>query len=117
MPILLNEVQLLIDGKDIHFLLTGSSARKLKRKGTNLLGGRARIRNLHPMIFTELGKHFKLHKALNIGLLPSIYFSDAPDEDLYYWRSTNGQEVDFILNDITAIEAKSKFKKMNVYFT
>ncbi len=109
---MLNEVQLLIDENNIYFLLTGSSARKLKRKGTNLLGGRARIRNLHPFIFSELLDCFDLNRALNIGLLPSIYFSDAPSEDLesyidytkkgdlFFRRSINGQEVDFILNDI-----------------
>lgn len=92
LPILLNEVQLLIEDKDIHFLLTGSSSRKLKRKGTNMLGGRARIRSLHPLIFSELDKYFELNKALNIGLLPSIYFSDAPDEDLESYIGTYLQE-------------------------
>lgn len=92
LPILLNEVQLLIDEKDVHFLLTGSSSRKLKRKGTNLLGGRARIRNLHPMIFTELVNHFELNRALDRGLLPSIYFSDAPEEDLESYIGTYLQE-------------------------
>ncbi len=92
LPILLNEVQLLIDNRDIHFLLTGSSSRKLKRKGTNLLGGRARIRNLHPLTSLELDKYFELNRALNIGLLPSIYFSDAPDEDLESYIGTYLQE-------------------------
>ena len=92
LPVLLNEVQLLIDNRDIHFLLTGSSSRKLKRKGTNMLGGRARIRNLHPLTSAELDKHFKLEKALNIGLLPSIYFSDALDEDLESYIGTYLQE-------------------------
>ncbi len=92
LPVLLNEVQLLIDEKNIHFLLTGSSARKLKRKGTNLLGGRARIRNLHPLIFSELLDHFTLNRALNIGLLPSIYLSDAPSEDLESYIGTYLQE-------------------------
>ncbi len=92
LPILLNEVQLLIDEKDIHFLLTGSSARKIKRKGINLLGGRARIRNLHPLIFSELSKKFNLKRALNTGLLPSIYFSDSPKEDLESYIGTYLQE-------------------------
>ena len=92
LPVLLNEVQLLIDENDIHFLLTGSSARKLKRKGINLLGGRARIRNLHPFIFTELLDRFNLNRALNIGLLPSIYFSNAPFEDLESYIGTYLQE-------------------------
>ncbi len=92
LPVLLNEVQLLIDEKNIHFLLTGSSARKLKRKGINLLGGRARIRDLHPLIFKELSDYFNLGKALNVGLLPSIYFSDAPYEDLESYIGTYLQQ-------------------------
>lgn len=82
LPELLDEVQLLIDETKLHFLLTGSSARKLRRGGINLLGGRARSRRMHPFISEELGDKFDLLKALNWGLLPSIYFSDAPVEDL-----------------------------------
>ncbi len=48
----------------------------------NLLGGRARIRYLHPFIYKELKNEFNLTHALDIGLIPSIYFSDSPDEDL-----------------------------------
>jgi predicted AAA+ superfamily ATPase len=82
LPILLDEVHNLIEEKGIHFLLTGSSARKLRNKGVNLLGGRARTRRLHPFILRELKEDFQLLKALDRGLIPSIYFSDAPFEDL-----------------------------------
>ncbi len=82
LPILLDEVQLLIEEKGIHFLLTGSSARKLKRKGVNLLGGRARVKHLRPLVFTELNNSFDLLRALDTGLLPSIYFSEDPYKDL-----------------------------------
>lgn len=82
LPILLNEVHTLIEMQEIRFLLTGSSARKLRRAGINLLGGRARIRHLHPLSFCELKEQFDLERAINQGLLPSIYFSDAPEEDL-----------------------------------
>ncbi len=82
LPGLLDEVHFLIEEKGIHFLLTGSSARKLRRGGVNLLGGRARTRTLHPFNYRELGEHFDLLKALNYGLIPSIYFSDSPEEDL-----------------------------------
>ncbi len=82
LPILLDEVHELIESKGINFLLTGSSARKLRHKGVNLLGGRARTRRLHPFVFTELKKDFQLMKALDTGLIPSVYFSDAPYEDL-----------------------------------
>ena len=82
MPALLNEVQLMIEERGVRFLLTGSSARSLRRKGVNLLGGRARSRALHPFVRAELGEQFNLARALEYGLLPSIHFSDAPREDL-----------------------------------
>ncbi len=81
-PALLDEVHVLIEERGIHFLLTGSSARKLRRGGVNLLGGRARSRHLHPFVSAELGKDFDLQRAVNRGLLPSIWDSDSPDEDL-----------------------------------
>jgi predicted AAA+ superfamily ATPase len=82
LPILLNEVHRLIEERGIRFLLTGSSARKLRRGGVNLLGGRARMKYLHPLTFRELGKQFDLSRAVQRGLLPSIYFSDDPSADL-----------------------------------
>lgn len=82
MPELLNEVHLLIEEHGIRFLLTGSSARRLRRKGVNLLGGRARSRALHPLLRVELGDRFDLDRALEHGLLPPIFFSESPAEDL-----------------------------------
>lgn len=82
LPQLLNEVHLLIEDAKIRFLLTGSSARSLKRKGTNLLGGRARMHQLHPLVSQELGSSFDLDRALNAGLLPAIYQSDDATGDL-----------------------------------
>ncbi len=81
-PALLDEVHLLIESKKIHFLLTGSSSRALKRKGVNLLGGRARSIGFHPFSYIELKKEFGLDKALSHGLIPSIYFSEDPNADL-----------------------------------
>ncbi len=82
LPELLNEVHRLIESRGLRFLLTGSSARRLRRGGVNLLGGRARIRYLHPLTWRELGAHFDLHRAIQHGLIPSIYFSDDPRADL-----------------------------------
>jgi predicted AAA+ superfamily ATPase len=88
LPVLLDEIQLLIETRKLRFLLTGSSARKLRRSGVNLLGGRARSRFLHPFSWKELGPRFDLLKALNHGLLPSVYFSDDPGEDLRSYVGT-----------------------------
>jgi predicted AAA+ superfamily ATPase len=82
LPELLNEVHRLIENRGTRFLLTGSSARKLRRGGVNLLGGRARTRYFHPLISRELGRHFDLARAVARGTLPSIYFSDDPQADL-----------------------------------
>lgn len=82
MPSLLDEVHRLIEERSLRFLLTGSSARKLRKGGVNLLGGRARVRNLHPFSAAELGASFDLDWALNHGLVPGIWDSDDPNEDL-----------------------------------
>lgn len=82
LPHLLDEVHRLIEDRGMRFLLTGSSARRLRGKGVNLLGGRARMRTLHPFSAVELGDGFDLERALNDGLIPGIWFSDEPEEDL-----------------------------------
>ncbi|MDQ2994799.1 MAG: AAA family ATPase [Pseudomonadota bacterium] len=71
-PKLLDVVQRLLKKKDRYFALTGSSARKLKRGGANLLAGRAFVYHLYPLTFVELGKDFNLELALNWGTLPEI---------------------------------------------
>ena len=82
LPVLLNEVHAMIEEYGVRFLLTGSSARKLRRGGVNLLGGRAHIQLLHPFSFCELQKKFDLERAINYGLLPSVYLSATPEQDL-----------------------------------
>jgi predicted AAA+ superfamily ATPase len=82
LPELLNEVQYLIEELGTTFLLTGSSARKLRRQGVNLLGGRARQYRMRPFCYPEIKEEFQLDRILNRGLLPSIYFSDSPALDL-----------------------------------
>lgn len=76
-PLLLDEVQWLIVNKKISFILCGSSARKLKRGGGNLLGGRALRYVLFPLVSKEIPK-FDLLRALNHGLLPRHYLADNP---------------------------------------
>lgn len=83
LPQLLDAVHLLIERKTgQQFVLTGSSARKLRRQGTNLLGGRAAQKHLHPYMAYELGKSFDLRKALANGLLPVVWAASEPGEIL-----------------------------------
>ena len=81
-PALLNEVHRLIEERKIHFILTGSSARKLRKQGINLLAGRARNLYMFPLTAVELSREFDLAKSLNVGHLPSSYFEDDPTEYL-----------------------------------
>lgn len=77
-PELLHSVHDLIEtDRSRRFVLTGSSARKLRARGVNLLGGRAANRTLHPFLAAELGDGFDLSAALRYGLLPVVV--SAPD--------------------------------------
>ena len=88
MPRLLNEVHRLIESSNRCFILTGSSARKTKVKGVNLLGGRAGTRLLHPFIPEELGKDFNLDQALRYGLLPIVWSSPDRGDKLKDYAET-----------------------------
>ena len=74
-PALLNEVHRLIESKKNKFILTGSSARALRKKGVNLLAGRALTTHMHPLLAEEIGDEFDLNRALLTGLLPMAYQS------------------------------------------
>ena len=71
-PALLDYVQKGIEEKSLRFILSGSSARKLKRGGANLLGGRALDLHLHPLTAGETGKDFQLETTLKYGSLPKV---------------------------------------------
>lgn len=77
-PDLLNAVHQLIERDRRRFALSGSSARKLRRGGTNLLGGRAAMTTLGPFLAAELGKDFKLDDAIRVGLIPLILAAAEP---------------------------------------
>lgn len=86
-PKLLDIVHLCIEDHKIKFALTGSSARKLKRGGANLLAGRAVERTLAPFSALELSADFNLNRAIQIGLLPKIWsekFSNDEASDFLY---------------------------------
>ncbi len=83
LPELLNVVHDLIEQKrGLTFILTGSSCRKLKRAGVNLLAGRVLETHLHPFMASELNDDFCLRDALNFGLLPLVYNSQHKGKTL-----------------------------------
>ncbi|MDF3055657.1 MAG: hypothetical protein K0Q74_1564 [Gammaproteobacteria bacterium] len=86
-PALLNEVHRLIEAYDIHFLLTGSSARKLRHGSANLLAGRARQAEIFPLTYIEIPS-FDLAHYLTYGGLPIVHLSDEPIEDLHAYVDT-----------------------------
>ena len=87
LPAILNDVHDLIESRGIRFVLTGSSAAKLRRSGVNLLGGRARVRHLSPLVSAEVPE-WDLDRALIYGSIPSIYLSDDPRQDLLAYCGT-----------------------------
>lgn len=96
LPDLLNEVHMLIEETDIHFLLTGSSARKLKKKGVNLLGGRASRLNFHSLVWPEIKEYGKqLEDIFKSGLLPAAFSND-------YYES--------LLSDYTGLYVKEEIE-------
>ncbi|MBW1677817.1 MAG: ATP-binding protein [Deltaproteobacteria bacterium] len=78
-PDLLNEVHFLIEKTGCQFLMTGSSARKLRKGGINLLAGRAVQRRLFPFVYQEIGDSFSLDEVLRFGSLPAIYDCSLED--------------------------------------
>jgi predicted AAA+ superfamily ATPase len=88
-PELLNVIHsMVVEFPNIQFVMTGSSARKLRRAGVNLLGGRASLRSMHPFMAAEMGEHFSLTMALKIGLLPVIHGQSNPMDALKSYVGT-----------------------------
>lgn len=84
-PALLDVVHQLIEEKSrrsVQFILTGSSSRKLRRAGVNLLAGRVLLKTLHPFLAAELGSRFNLEQSLRLGLLPLVLAAKEPAETL-----------------------------------
>lgn len=94
-PCLLDEVHWLIENSSAYFILCGSSARKLKRQGVNLLGGRAWRYEFFPLVYPEI-QEFDLLHALNYGLIPSHYAAN-------HWTKTVKSYVnDYLKEEIRA---------------
>jgi len=92
-PQILDEVHWLIENSEFHFILCGSSARKLKRGQANLLGGRAWRFELFPLVSTEV-ENINLLQALNRGMIPSHYQQST------YKRSLKGYVQDYLKEEI-----------------
>jgi len=92
-PQLLDEVHWLIENRGLSFILCGSSARKLKRGGVNLLGGRAWRFEMHPLVSIEVGD-LDLLRALNRGLVPAHYLDPG------YRRSLEAYVVDYLKEEV-----------------
>ncbi|MBI3185175.1 MAG: AAA family ATPase [Myxococcales bacterium] len=94
LPSLLNDVHRFIEERDLRFALAGSSARRLRRGGVNLLAGRALRKSLYPFLPFELEGRFALEDALRAGTLPVVLASERPDETLRaYVQSYLKEEV------------------------
>ncbi len=91
-PELLNEVHRLIENRGNRFILTGSSPRKLRKRGHNLLAGRALTLYMHQLTAAELGKDFDLNRSLLYGHMPSAVSGKGPKAYLESYISTYLQE-------------------------
>ena len=87
-PALLDQAQRLMEECGIRLVLSGSSARKLKRSGVNLLAGRARVTHMHPLVYGELGEHLDVDQRILYGGLPLAVTSDDPPDYLHSYTET-----------------------------
>ena len=112
LPELLNEVHRSSNSGASVFSSTGSSARKLRRGGVFLLGGRARTKYLHPLTYRELGNRFNLERAIANGLLPSVYLSDDPRAELDAYAGAYLQQEIVAEGATRNVPAFSRFLKV-----
>ena len=87
-PGLLDEVHRLIESHRLRFVLSGSSARKLRRSGVNLLAGRAITTSMFPLVSAELSFEFDPERALLFGMLPMAVTTDSPRDYLRTYAET-----------------------------
>jgi len=118
-PSLLNEIHsILNDFDNIQFILTGSSARKLRQKGVNLLGGRAVTTHLYPLTYEELGELFSLDEIIKFGSIPKIFLEKEIDNKIRLMKSyvetylTEEIQQEALLRNIPAF---AKFLELAAY--
>ena len=109
-PELLNEIQRLIESQNLTFLLTGSSARKLRRGKANLLAGRVWSAGMFPLIYQEI-IDFNLERYLRYGGLPAVYLSEYPEEELDAYVNTYLKEEILAEGLIRRLSPFSRFLK------
>lgn len=108
-PELLNEVHWIITRQGVHFILSGSSARKLKRKGVNSLGGRAVKNILYPLVSAEI-PDFDVVKAVNSGMLPNHYLSTGERQ---LWKRMQSYVSVYLKEEIAAEALVRKLASFN----
>jgi predicted AAA+ superfamily ATPase len=109
-PELLNEIHRLIESQNLTFLLTGSSARKLRRGKANLLAGRVWSTGMFPLIYQEI-IDFNLDRYLHYGGLPAVYLSEYPEEELDAYVNTYLKEEILAEGLIRRLPPFSRFLK------
>jgi predicted AAA+ superfamily ATPase len=109
-PELLNEIHRLIETRNLTFLLTGSSARKLRRGRANLLAGRVWNAGMFPLIYHEI-PDFDLNRYLLYGGLPAVYLSAHPEEELDAYVNTYLKEEILAEGLIRRLPPFSRFLK------
>ena len=109
-PELLNEIHRLIESRNITFLLTGSSARKLRRGKANLLAGRIWRTDMFPLIYREISD-FDLSRYLRYGGMPAVYLSEYPEEELDAYVNTYLKEEILAEGLIRRLPPFSRFLK------
>ena len=109
-PELLNEIHRLIESQNLTFLLTGSSARKLRRGKANLLAGRVWTARMFPLIYREI-TDFNLERYLQYGGLPAVYLSEHPEEELDAYVNTYLKEEILAEGLIRRLPPFSRFLK------
>jgi len=98
-PQLLDEVHRLMEERHLKFILSGSSARKLKRGGANLLAGRAKMQQMFPLVSAEVDFRINVPEAFQFGMMPMAFASDDPASylrtyvDVYLQEEIRGEAL------------------------
>lgn len=101
----------LSEGSKKKFILTGSSARKLKRGGANMLAGRAFVYNLYPLTYLEIGEQFNLQEVLKYGSLPAVFSFESGKDKNEFLRSYHYTYITQEITEEQTIRKLDPFRK------